>query len=124
MGDHIDFSGSVFNEPFVGKSVTVQSSSIASVTLPRLDDKVYVVLVVTETTAEDEDHACYSTYVDVKGVAMSVEKANKYIRSLTFQDAVMTHEDISTDGTLYRHYDLTNSRDSTIAVYVDVVDVI
>lgn len=87
-------------------------------------DKVYVVMVVTELTAINEDHACYNTYVEVSGVAMSVESANKRIHSFTFDNAELSHEGETAQGTIYRHFDIRDEPDNTIAVYVDIVDVI
>ena len=89
-----------------------------------MDDKMYVVMAVMEISADSENHPCYSTYVNSHGVAMSADNANKRIRSLTFENATMEYEGDSEEGTIYRHYNLSDSRDSTIAVYVDVVDAI
>jgi hypothetical protein len=73
MGDHLDFSGSVFNEPFVGKSV-VHTTQVTAVVPPRMDDKVYVVTRYDWLEGDHESDQRISITA-----ARSLAKANKYV---------------------------------------------
>lgn len=120
--DHIDFSGSVFNTPVVGKSVT----QVTSVREVRPDDKYYVVMVEwSDLVATENEHAYYDTTTDVAGVATIKARANDRVRSMEFEGAVMAFESVSdVTGLVTRTYHMDDEGDSTVTVYVDVVDAV
>lgn len=73
MGDHFDFRGGVFNEPFIGKQVT-QVTTVQQVEVARIDDKVYVVRRYDWVEGDWES----DTEQNI-AAAMSLEGANQFI---------------------------------------------
>lgn len=117
MGDHLDFRGSVFNEPFVGKSVTTVTQSVTTVARP--DDKMYVVM-----RADFYDNAENAYPI---GVAMTLEKANNFVKTYRIDGAKLVAHEQGTDGKWYRHFDFPEDSGEFIestAVFIDVTDVI
>ncbi len=118
MGDHLDFSNSTFNKPFVGKSVTQVTQTVTTVARP--DDKVYVVMK-SEFYGRGSGENTFPI-----GVAMSVEQANTFVRTYKVAGGKLTAHEQGTDGLWYRHFDLPEMPDSVemVAIYVEVTDVI
>jgi hypothetical protein len=118
VADHLDFRGGVFNEPFVGKSVTQVTQTVT--TLARPDDKMYIVM--------RSDFYDYGEDAQPVGAAMSMEKANIFVRSYVVEGATLTaHEHCQRDGSWYRHFEFDPSQESFIervAIYVAVVPTI
>lgn len=116
--EHIDFRGSTFNTPVIGKSVTQVSQTVTTVARP--DDKMYVVM--------RSDH--YDTGEDAYpvGVAMSLEAANIFVKSYTVEGAkLINHEHCTRDGSWYRHFEFDQNHGSyieSVAVYIAVVPTI
>lgn len=116
MGDHLDFSGSVFNEPFVAKSV-VHSSQVTSVHVTRPDDKVYVVLRT--------DYFYDGESTNVVGVAMYKDAANDFVRTYSVPQSTLIAHEQGTEGLWYRHFDVNAPGDiEMVALYVEVTNVI
>lgn len=112
MGDHLDFRGTVYYGPVVGKSVLVN----AQVTeVARSDDKVYVVM------REDWYDGDYETETKhVVGVAMSKERANDFIRNWTDPEGYLHpwFASYNENGTIRREYRSDDFERMTLSVAV------
>ena len=93
MGDHFDFRGGVFNQPFVGKQVT-QVTTVQSVQVARPDDKFYVVMKGWSLIGDD------TQVTGPDKVAMSLDMANSYVLTRKGEDGYVSEgAEIQEDGT-------------------------
>lgn len=117
MGDHFDFRGGVFNEPFIGKQVT-QVTTVQTV-VARPDDKMYVVMREDWMEGDYESDTKY-----VVGVAMSKERANDFIRNWVDIEGYLHpwFASYNEDGTIRREYRSDDHERMTLSV--DVTNVL
>ena len=117
MGDHLDVRNSTFHEPFVGKSVMQVTQTVTTVARP--DDKMYVVM--RADFFEDSENS-YPI-----GVAMTLDKANTFVKSYRIDGAKLVAHEQGVDGKWYRHFDFPEDSGDFIestAVFIDVTNVI
>lgn len=114
--DHIDFSGSTFNTPVIGKSVTTVSSTT---NVARPDDKVYVVVRREYMIGDWESEATWNV-----GVAMTLEAAVRYIRNWRDKDGYFKEREIfhPGDGTIIRSFETDDEEHMQLSI--DILDVL
>lgn len=85
-----------------------------------MDDKMYVVM-----KSELYGVGAGETTSPV-GVAMSVDRANDFVRTYKVKGGKTTAHEQGTDGLWYRHFDLPEFPNGVemVAIYVEVTDVI